>query len=182
MRTIAGAGKTVMCFKAISHVLHNQSLDDGKANIIYFFFDFNDVAKQSVEGMIRSLIYQLAAKADGVPKAVQNLYSKHQSASSATSLPRLEEWQEVLITLLQDIERPFIFIDALDECTEWESRDPLITIQKLFKKGAAQAKWLLTTRPSPRILSALQQSGFIHSPMENEAINRDIELHLKVRL
>jgi hypothetical protein len=171
-----------MCSKAISHVLHNRSLNDGKANIVYFFFDFNDIAKQSVEGMVRSLIYQLVAKADGVPKTVQNLYSKHQSAPSVASPPRPEEWQKVLIALLQDTERLFIFIDALDECAESESQDLQETIQRLFKKGGAHAKWLLTARPSPRLLSFLQVSGFIHSSMEEGAINSDIELHLKARL
>ena len=182
MRTIAGAGKTIMCSKAISHVLHNRSLNDGKANIVYFFFDFNDIAKQSVEGMVRSLIYQLVAKADGVPKTVQDLYSKHQSVPSVASPPRPEEWQKVLIALLQDTGRLFVFIDALDECAESESQDLLETIQKLFKKGGAHAKWLLTARPSPRLLSFLQASGFIHSSMEEGAINSDIELHLKARL
>jgi hypothetical protein len=182
MRTIAGAGKTIMCSKVISHVLHNRSLNDGKANIVYFFFDFNDIAKQSVEGMVRSLIYQLVAKADGVPKTVQNLYLKHQSAPSVASPPRPEEWRMVLIALLQDTERPFVFIDALDECAESESQDLQETIQKLFKKGGAHAKWLLTARPSPRLLSFFQVSGFIHSSMEEGAINSDIELHLKARL
>ena len=171
-----------MCSKAISHVLHNRSLNDGKANIVYFFFDFNDIAKQSVEGMVRSLIYQLVAKADGVPKTVQNLYSKHQSAPSVASPPRPEEWQMVLIALLQDTERPFVFIDALDECTESEGQDLQETIQKLFKKGGAHAKWLLTARPSPRLLSFLQASGFVHSSMKERAINGDIELHLEARL
>lgn len=163
-------------------MLHNRSLNDGKANIVYFFFDFNDIAKQSVEGMVRSLIYQLVAKADGVPKTVQNLYSKHQAAPSMTSPPRPEEWQEVLIALLQDTERPFVFIDALDECAESESQDLHKTIRGLFKKGGAHAKWLLTARPSPRLLSFLQVPGFIHSSMEEGAINSDIELHLKARL
>ena len=171
MRTIAGAGKTILCSKAISHVLHNRSLNDGNANIVYFFFDFNDIAKQSVEGMVRSLIYQLVAKADGVPKTVQNLYSKHQSAPSVASPPRPEEWQKVLIALLQDTERPFVFIDALDECAESESQDLQETIQTLFKKGRSSRQVAVDSAAiSPSVIfpSSVWIHPFIHGRRSNQ--------------
>lgn len=141
-------------------MLQNQSPGD-KAKIIYSFFDFNDIAKQSVEVMVRSLIYELVLKADGIPKSVQNLYSKQQSVTSTTGLPRPDEWKDVLVALLQDTERTCIFIDALDECAESESQDLLKTIKTLFEKGGAHIKLLLTSRPSPssRPLSILKLSG-----------------------
>lgn len=182
MRTIAGAGKTVLCSKAIGHVLHSRSPNWGKSNIIYFFFDFNDIFKQNVESMVRSLIYQLLAKADEVPEAVQKFYAKHQSTASVVSSPRSEEWQDILVALLRDTDQTFVFIDALDECADSES--PILggTIQRLFKEGGAHAKWLLTARPSARPLSFREEFGFENLHMEEGAVNRDIELHLKVRL
>jgi hypothetical protein len=182
MRSIAGGGKTIMCTKAISSVLHNRSLNDGKARVIYFYFDFNDVAKQSVEGMVRSLIYQLVARADRVPKAIQTLYSKHQSTPSVATQPRLEEWQTVLVTLLQTAQQTFVFIDALDECAELPGWVLTETLQQLYKKGGARNKWLLTARTSPNLLNHFTTSGFVHLNMEDRVVNKDIELHLKVRL
>jgi hypothetical protein len=75
-----------MCSKAINHLTRNRAITDLNPSIIYFFFDFNDVAKQSIEGMIRSLIFQLIAKLDEVPQIVRKLYSTHQSLSCIQSL------------------------------------------------------------------------------------------------
>lgn len=134
--------------------------------------------------MVRSLIYQLVAKADDVADCVQKFYAKHLSAASIESPPRLEEWEGVLCTLLRDTERPFVFIDALDECIESERQDLLQTIQSMFNNGGPHIKVLLTARPQPSSAPShfLNQCGFILLSMHAGDVNRDIKLHLKARL
>lgn len=136
--------------------------------------------------MVRSLIYQLVAKGDGVPDFVQKLYTTHLSASSQASPPRLEEWTGILLTLLQGTERPYIFIDALDECAEprLESLSLRGILSEILTRGGEHAKLLATSRPSSSLgpVSLLKDLGFIHAFMGEGVVNGDIELHLKARL
>ena len=129
---IAGTGKTVLCSKAMSYVLNTAVPISEKPTILYFFFDFNDIVKQNVDNMVRALIHQLVQQTDGIPKAIQKLYTKHQSSATIAVSPSSEDWQSVLISLLQATNRPYVFIDALDECTS--SKDPGLwtTITRLF--------------------------------------------------
>ena len=171
-----------MCSKAINHLTRNRAVTDLNPSIIYFFFDFNDVAKQSVEGMIRSLIFQLIAKLDEVPQIVRKLYSTHQSPTSLSALPSFKDWQDILIFLLRSSIASFIFIDALDECAEAESNLLQETLQKLFKETGPRVKWLLTCRPSQRSISVLEDIGFAHRSMDARVIDNDIERYLSTRL
>ena len=179
---LAGAGKTVICSKAIKHLTRNRAISDYNPSIIYFFFDFSDVAKQSVEGLIRSLIFQLIAKLEEVPNVVQKLYSYHQNAPSLTALPPLEDWRDILISLLRTTEASFVFIDALDECAEAEASLLQEILQKLFKETGSRAKWFLTCRPSQSSISMLQDIGFAHILMDTGVIDNDIERYLSTRL
>jgi hypothetical protein len=170
-----------MCSKAINHLTRNRAITDLDPGIIYFFFDFNDVAKQSVEGMIRSLIFQLIAKLE-VPQMVRKLYSTHQSPTSLSALLSFKDWQDILIFLLRSSIASFIFIDALDECAEAESNLLQETLQKLFKETGPRVKWLLTCRPSQRSISVLEDIGFAHRSMDARVIDNDIERYLSTRL
>lgn len=171
-----------MCSKAINHLTRNRAITGLNPSIIYFFFDFNDVAKQSVEDMIRSLTFQLIAKLEEVPQIVRKLYSTHQSATSLSALPPFKDWQDILIFLLRSTKASFIFIDALDECAEAESNLLQETLQKLFKETGPHVKWLLTCRPSQRSISILQDIGFAHRSMDAGVIDNDIERYLSTRL
>ncbi|KAH9208850.1 hypothetical protein DL95DRAFT_272541, partial [Leptodontidium sp. 2 PMI_412] len=56
---IPGCGKTILSSTLLENVLEYSAGDPGKA-VAYFYFDFNDLAKQDPSLMIRSLISQLS--------------------------------------------------------------------------------------------------------------------------
>ena len=132
--------------------------------------------------MIRSLVFQLMAKVQDVPEVVRKLYSNHRNASSLTKLPPLQDWCDILTCLLCNTKISFIFIDALDECIEAEANVLQETLEKLFKETDSQVKWLLTCRPSQRLISILQDIGFTHRAMDAGVIDKDIERYLSTRL
>ena len=132
--------------------------------------------------MIRSLVFQLMAKVQDVPEVVRKLYSNHRNASSLTKLPPLQDWCDILTCLLCNTKISFIFIDALDECIEAEANVLQETLEKLFKETGSQVKWLLTCRPSQRLISILQDIGFTHRAMDAGVIDKDIERYLSTRL
>ena len=80
---------------------------------VFFYFDFTDTAKQTPEGLFRSLIAQLSEQASRSPKVLFDLYRMYRNSTApiealvGTSKDLIEEFQEV-----------FIVIDALDECRD----------------------------------------------------------------
>jgi len=148
----------------------------------YFFFDFNDVNKQSAEGLVRSLLFQLIAKLDAIPDELQTLYSKHRRSPSATPLVRFQEWCDILKSCLRRGETRYIFIDALDECGEADSYLLPKTLQSLFEETAPAVKWFVTCRPSQRSVTILRNAGFTHSSMDPDVVDNDIQRYLSTRL
>jgi DNA replication protein DnaC len=59
---IPGCGKTILS----SAIIENLRASLGSQFVLYFYFDFNNTAKQSLQNMIRSLISQLYTKNDSV--------------------------------------------------------------------------------------------------------------------
>ncbi len=55
LRGIPGCGKTILS----STVIENLDSFTSRKPLLYFYFDFNEVDKQTLDGMIRSLVGQL---------------------------------------------------------------------------------------------------------------------------
>jgi hypothetical protein len=140
---IAGLGKIVICSKAIRHLLQNDTIQLHSPMIAYFFFDFNDIAKQSIEDMVRSLVFQLIAQLDEIPDDLRKLHSKQRS-----SVPTLQVWCSILKSCLKSAKTRYIFIDALDECGEGEAHLLAETLYSLFGDTQMATNWFLTCRPS----------------------------------
>jgi ankyrin repeat domain-containing protein 50 len=70
---IPGAGKTVLCSTIIDHV---KTLLAPETKLAYFYFDYNDSQKETVGGMLRSMIFQLstASGTEKLPTAVDELF------------------------------------------------------------------------------------------------------------
>src|SRR5947207_809448 len=111
-------------------------------HIAYFFFDFNDPAKQTVEGLLRSLVFQLAASVEPVPKILQTLYARHHEDRGCPTQPTLKEWTSVFQELLRSRAPFYIVIDALDECREEELL--VDTVKSLIVQSRDTTRWLLT--------------------------------------
>lgn len=83
--------------------------------VLYFYFDFNDVEKQRHEKMIRSLIVQLFSQRAGISQALESLYSSCMNGERQSTYKIL---LEILHQMLEDFEKTYLVIDALDECVE----------------------------------------------------------------
>jgi hypothetical protein len=170
-----------MCSKVIRNLLQDQSISFRNPVFAYYFFDFTDVAKQSIEGMVRSLIFQLIAQLDEVPHHLLALYSEHVSSTVARRMPSLQEWCNILKLCLQSAECGHVLLDALDECGEGEMYLLNKTIETLIEETPTVIKWFLTCRPSPSrpIMGA---DGFAQSSMGTEVVDNDIQHYLSTRL
>ena len=81
----------------------------------YHYFDFKDVAKQDIRGLLASLLAQLCAKSDSCNDVLSKLYSRYNAGSQQPDNHALMECLKKMIQLPQ---QPIIYliVDALDEC------------------------------------------------------------------
>lgn len=148
--------------------------------VAFFFFDFNDPAKQTVNGMLRSLVLQLAISVEAIPQALEDLYAQHHEDRRLATQPTIKEWMSILLQLLNGREQFYVVIDALDECVE----DDLLadTIASLVFQSGKSIRWLFTRRTSEQTLSSLLSANIENVRIEPSAVDRDIATYLNATL
>jgi hypothetical protein len=158
----------------IIETLLKDYFQDSKANIAYFYFDFNDIQKQTVEGCLRSLLRHLSARE--LPVVVEALYKKAQERQTQ---PGLDALTDTLKAVLQQAPPTFLVFDALDECNE---------VEKLMEKIAEIKRWelpgvriLATSRSEPDITKAMD---VLARPicLETKLIDEDIKTFVRQSL
>jgi hypothetical protein len=105
----------------------------------YFYFDFRENAKQSIHGLLTSIVRQLSVKSDRCYDILSNLYSRHNAGSQQPSDQALKQ---CLVDMLCLPEQPvtYIIMDALDECPSMSGvvspRDQVIKlVEELVELG-----------------------------------------------
>ncbi|OQD72693.1 hypothetical protein PENANT_c227G08858 [Penicillium antarcticum] len=83
---LAGCGKSVLSTTMLDHLANGN--DD---LILSFFFDFNDVAKQTLEGMLRSLAFQLYRRGVNSANYLDALFQAHRNSSDQPTTKNLLE-------------------------------------------------------------------------------------------
>lgn len=172
---LAGCGKTVLSANVLDHLVKEN---DGL--ILSFFFDFSDITKQTLDGMLRSLAFQLYL---GGADSIVHLDTLIQAHQNGNDQPTTRGLWAIVFKMLVAQRKVCVILDALDESKtrgdvlEWikdiVSRPELIHVQLLF-----------TSRP---------ESEFIrHIPfligeenclsLDKQAINSDIQLWVTTQL
>lgn len=175
---IPGCGKTILTSTILQDIFQHCNGDTSKA-IVYFFFDFNDVRKQSVELMLRSLIDQLFQQCVVVPKSLWNLFISHENTKRECSLDTL---LEVLQQILQEFPHVYIILDALDECSQ---RAQLTNVLETMSTWHVQSSHILLVSRRERDIEVsletfIQQHSFVD--LQSELVDRDIEKYVRKRL
>lgn len=172
---IPGCGKTVLSATIIDHL--NQQLDPSHA-VIYFFFDFADTNRQSLDQLVRSLAAQLYSRCENSRKELDTLFS---SCEDGRQQPTFESLFATLLRMVNYIGKTQIIIDALDECTT--RKDLLLWMEKLCS-GRAGLYLLSTSRKEEDIESGLKrwihQGNFVS--IQQDPVNHDIHAYVHERL
>ncbi|KAJ7870240.1 ankyrin repeat-containing domain protein [Mycena leptocephala] len=108
----SGAGKTILSSTVIEELFKHRG---NNTAIAYFYFDFSDDSKQSMEIALRRLVLQL----------------------SRTEVPTWAELLDLLQKLLQELGCTYLILDALDECGNYD------IIATLFRKSPLGQDYLL---------------------------------------
>lgn len=167
----AGSGKSVLCSTAIQYTFREKGHGPG-VGIAFFYFDFNDLSKQTETGVLRALIFQLSGQAKDGDKDLEQLYKSHGSGSSTPSSTALAAY---LQRLCQRFINVYILLDALDESPRDDERMSVLDLIATIRQWSLPGLHLLVT--SRDLLDIRESIGPIDSeevPMKNGAVDEDI--------
>jgi hypothetical protein len=127
--------------------------------VAYYYFDFRDVAKQDVRGLLSSLVVQLCAKSDLCYNILSNLYSKHDVGLRLPSDDSLTQCLKDMLGL-PGLPPIYIAIDALDECPDTSGAPSprelvLELIEDLVELHLPNLRICITSRPEIDIQEVL---------------------------
>src|SRR5260221_10183565 len=89
--------------------------DRGLALMGYYDFDFKDIAKQGIHGLLASLLSQFCATSDPCYEILSVLYSENHEGSQQPDNEMLIRSLEIILRL-PDAPMTCIIMDAIDEC------------------------------------------------------------------
>jgi Cdc6-like AAA superfamily ATPase len=178
---IPGCGKTILSSTIIEHFVDTHP----NQVLLYFYFDFTDVSKQTLDKVIRSLVSQLYHKCKDTRKLLDPLFS---SCDNGLRQPTCESLCEVFLQMINQVEEVYIVLDALDECpTEKRSHSEglLAWIQSLRNLEQINVHLLVTSRPEhdiEQVLRELAQSDEDIVPIQSALIEGDIRSYIHARV
>lgn len=146
----AGCGKSVLCSTVIQHTSWLQRLHKRNA-VAFFFFTFNDSAKQDTSAMLRALVFQLSCQLGDNHVLLARFYNDNRDTS-----PSNQALIGCLQQLLQEFDNTYIILDALDESIRGGCRGEMLqTLADLRAKSTPGLHILATSRDEPDIRDAL---------------------------
>ena len=146
--------------------------------LAYYYFDFNDERKQTVENSLRSLICQLSMKK---LKVCDSLKGEYATMNDRQSTPTLEKLQGLLDKMVTEHDDIFIILDALDECKN--RPDLLMWLRDFFQKHESKIHIIVTSREEAIIDKYLGTNKAVDKiSIQTQDINLDIQLFVRDQL
>jgi hypothetical protein len=154
---------------------HRESRSDTAVG--YFYFDFNDVEKQSSKKAIRSLLFQFTQQVPGIFQGLEHLYQK-------CGIGQQQPADEAIHSLFQDgmglIASKYIILDALDECTD--SGDLLAFVGDLADSKLKGLRIMATSRREKDIEEQLKPIADHNIDIQSAVVDEDIRIYVQDRL
>jgi Cdc6-like AAA superfamily ATPase len=177
---IPGCGKTILS----STIVEDLKKTIPQSTLLYFYFDFSDIHKQTLDNMVRSLISQLYSACENTRKRLDSLFA---SCEDGRRQPTCESLCLALLQLIDPLKDVYIVLDALDECstrTGSHTKGLLSWIKELMGSSQRNIHLLVTSRPEHDIQSKL--SNLVHEeniiPIQSDLVSDDIQAYIHTRV
>ena len=179
---IPGCGKSILSSTAIEH-FKLLSEKDPNIDSAYFYFDFDQPAKQNVAGMFSCLLAQLCSRVRHFPESIECLYKRCRAGQDKASLKNLLVLMQDLLAQ-QEYQSIFFIIDALDECPKGDDRHELLkTLTDIKKWSLPNLHMFVTSRSESDIEEALTPLLTTPAiPIKGPNVASDIELYIESQL
>ncbi|OBT50154.1 hypothetical protein VE04_09620, partial [Pseudogymnoascus sp. 24MN13] len=167
---IPGAGKTILTSIVVNYLSANFQKDTN-IGIAYLYCNFHRQDEQNAEGLLASLLKQLAQGLYPLAESVKSLYDSHKEKRTR---PTSNEISSTLQAVAALYSRSFIVVDALDECqTSGGCRMKLLT--EIF---ALQAKSRANIFSTSRFIPEIEVQFKNSMRLEIQASDHDVQRYL----
>lgn len=171
---IPGCGKTILSSSIVADL---QSVPT--RSLVYFYFDFNDVEKQSLAKAIPSLLFQLYAQRTDLRGEVDALYSVCNNGSRQPDSALLSRTFQNMVGQAWEL---WILLDALDECPT--RNDGLLPWIRALRDAGLNIHLLVTSRPEQDIQAAIESWAPEDQTitLRSNLVEQDINVYVKARM
>jgi ribosomal protein L12E/L44/L45/RPP1/RPP2 len=163
-----------------SSIIEKTLLDTGSDSdvvVAYFYFTFNDPAKQTCDSLLRSLIFQILSSRSTSEKSLSRL---HNDCHGGMRQPTISELTGLLKEMLESIPSMYLILDALDECTDRE--DLLRLLKDINMWSQTNTRILVTSREEQDIKHALKAFATTSISIQGSGVDADIYKYIEERL
>ncbi len=150
----------------------------------YFYFDFQDVGKQSRRDLLRSLLIQLSDQSDPFCDILSQLYEEYGKGTRQPSDSALMHCLKEMLTFPNQ-SPVYLIMDALDECPNSSgipsAREQILDLVKeLVGMRLSSLRICVTSRPEVNIRNALEPLTFRSVSLHDESgQEKDITEYIK---
>jgi hypothetical protein len=147
--------------------------ETGSAIMVYFYFDFRDLNKQTSYHLLRSLVFQLSTHSIPCCDILLRVYKIHNDGTQQPSEDILGECLKEMLRLLEP--GPiFIILDALDECPDSSGlpsprNEVLKFVKELVDLHLRGLYICATSRPEVSIRAVLEPLAFRSVSLHDES-------------
>jgi len=147
--------------------------DRGLALMGYYYFDFKDIAKQGIRGLLASLLSQFCATSDPCYQILSDLYSEnHEGSHQPDNKTLIESLKKIL--RLPDAPMRYIIMDAIDECPNTsgfltQREEVLDFLEDLVSLGLPNLRICITSRPEIDIQTVLGPLTSLHMSLHDQS-------------
>ena len=168
-----GAGKTVMISAVIEHVTSSPQIQTAgqKSRVAYAYCQYKDAEIRTTGEILSSLTQQVARQHSSLPDVIRTFYYDKIEPQKVITI---EDYTQLLLDLAQPSVPAYIFIDALDECSD-NTREELLDVFPILKPAY---KIFVTSRSNVNPCQSLED--FVR--VQLRADESDVRAYLKANI
>jgi hypothetical protein len=171
---IPGAGKTILTSIVVDY-LHAKFLKNTNIGIAYLYCNFRRQDEQNAEGLLASLLKQLAQGIYPLPESVKSLYDSHKEKRTR---PTFNEISSTLQSVAALYSRSFIIVDALDECQASDGCRTKLLKEIFALQAKSRANIFSTSRFIPEINILFKTSMRLEIRASDHDVQRYLDGHM----
>ena len=156
--------------------LYTKFQSDASIGIAYLYCDFRRQHEQKTEGLLTSLLKQLAQKQASTPDGVQALYDQYANQPKRPSVNEISQALRSVSTLYSNV---FIIVDALDECQITDGCRTRLLSEIFDLQAREKANIFSTSRVIPEILQTFKQCMSLEIRAKDEDVQTYLAGHMK---
>ncbi|KAI0024278.1 hypothetical protein F4780DRAFT_655506 [Xylariomycetidae sp. FL0641] len=167
---IPGAGKTVLASTVINDISFRFE-HEPRVVVLFLFFDYQREDEQTLDGLLASLVRQMAQQIPQLPEELGRLYQKHKHSRG----PPTAELLPSFTSISHQLSKIYIILDALDECRISEDFRTRFLSQMHGMQRESRFNLLVTSRHIPEIANEVDAQATLEIRAHDADVSRYLD-------